>query len=200
MKLTLKRGSGRTFDGENWKLVADGKWGVQILYVPHALEKEQHVGNRMIDGVDHAVFRCLNDEFFAQPVSVCEKPRNGSEEVVYELEASAAEEKPRPASKGTQGFKVLTFSGKNWKLAGEKSWKTSTAFSQPGDKDCRYTEKELVGERKIGNQMYEVFSSPPGFIAFRTRFTAAKATVTKLGAEREADQPILQEAQAKYGV
>jgi hypothetical protein len=201
MKLTLKRGSGRHFDGQNWKLVADQKWGVQVLFVPHALEKEKYVGNRMIDGVEHAVYQCLNDEFFAQPVSICELPKpDDMTEPMYTLELPVEEEKPRTASKNTQGFKVLTFSGKNWKLAGDKAWKTSTAFSKPGDKDSRYTEKELVGERKIGSQMYEIYSSPPGFIAFKHEFTVGKAVVKRLNEEREADRPALEAAMEKYDV
>jgi hypothetical protein len=201
MKLTLKRGSGRHFDGQNWKLAGDKQWVVQPLFVPHALEKEKHVGNRMIDGVEHAVYLCLNDEFFAQPVSICELPKPADmTEVMYSLEVPVVEEKPRSAQKGTQGFKVLTFVGKNWKLAGDKAWKTSTAFSKPGDKGSRYTEKELVGERKIGSQYYEVYSSSSGFVAFKHEHTQAKVVLKKLEKERKTDEKVLAPVLEDYNV
>lgn len=162
MKLTLKRGSGRHFDGQNWKLVADQKWGIQVLFVPHALEKEKYVGNRMIDGVEHAVYQCLNDEFFAQPVSICELPKpDDMTEPMYTLELPVVEEKPRTASKNTQGFKVLTFTGKNWKLAADKKWKSTTSFST-------FEESAKVGEKTIGQTVFDVYrASNDSFFAVK---------------------------------
>ena len=164
MALTLKRGSGRTFDGANWKLVADKKWEVNVLHIPHALEKEKHVGNRMIDGVDHAVFQCLDDQFFAQPVSICELPKPSDPiEVVYSLEAPTPEEKPRTnkSKEVTHGVKVLQFSGKNWKLAADRKWKSTTSFTT-------YDAKDIVGEKTIGQTVFDVYkASADSFFAVK---------------------------------
>jgi hypothetical protein len=70
--LTLKRGRGKVFPGANWKLVGDAGWAEHRLYVPS--RREPLVGTRLIDGVEHAVFRCLDDEYMAQPVEVCRLP------------------------------------------------------------------------------------------------------------------------------
>lgn len=72
MKLTLKRGRGRVFPGSNWKLAGDERWAEHHLYVPNGMEKI--VGSRPIGGVEHAVFRCLDDEYMAQPFEVCQLP------------------------------------------------------------------------------------------------------------------------------
>lgn len=68
--LTLKRGFGRVFGGENWRLAGDSKWAPHRLYVPSG--EEPMAGTRGIDGVAHAVFRCKDGDFFAQPVATCE--------------------------------------------------------------------------------------------------------------------------------
>jgi hypothetical protein len=160
MELTLKRGSGLTFDGTNWNLVSEKKWGVQVLLVPNG--KEKYMGNRTFGGVEHAVFQCLNDEYFAQPVSVCKLPKpDDPGEVVYTLEPPPPEvEKPR-SSKVTQGVKVLQFAGKNWKLAADKKWKSTTSFST-------FEESTKVGEKTIGQTVFDVYK------ASNTSFFAVK--------------------------
>ena len=161
MNLKLKRGSGRKFDGSNWKLASDKKWEVQTLFVPHALEKEKYVGNRSIDGVEHAVFLCLNDEFFAQPVSICELPKSENvEEIFYTLEAPVEDEKAHSTAKNTQGVKILQFAGKNWKLAADKKWKSTTSF-------LTYEESDKVGEKVIGQTTYDIYRGSSGFVAVK---------------------------------
>lgn len=70
VELKLKRGYGRSFVGENWQLVGESKWTHHRHYLPNG--REPFHGVRKLDGVDHAVFRCFNDDFFAQPVGLCE--------------------------------------------------------------------------------------------------------------------------------
>lgn len=72
MELTLKRGRGLVFPGSNWKLVGDERWTEHPMYVPNG--REALVGTRLIGGVEHAVFRCLDDEYMAQPFEVCQLP------------------------------------------------------------------------------------------------------------------------------
>lgn len=158
-ELILKRGSGRNFDGENWKLAAEKKWEVQELYVPNG--KEQYMGNRAFDAVEHAVFRCLNDEFFAQPVHICELPKpEDPMEVIYSLDAPEIIEKATPSKAVIQGTKVLTFMGKNWKLAAEKKWKSTSTFSNQDN-------ASKVGEKTIGQTVYDVFRTSGGFVAVK---------------------------------
>ncbi len=158
-ELTLKRGSGRTFFGSNWNQVAEQKWEVQVLYVPNGREKYQ--GNRILDGVEHAVFICLDDGFFAQPVEICKLPKPVDlMEVVYELEAPAVEEKPKTSKKTIQGTKMLTFTGKNWKLAADSKWKSTTTFST-------YEATGKVGEKTIGQTVYDVYRTSSGFVAIK---------------------------------
>ena len=91
MPLTLKRGYGRCFNGENWKSVKDSKWVHHRVYVPYG-EEPLH-GTRLIDGVEHAVFRCRNDDFFAQPVALCELPPATDPMRIYaEMPEDAVEE------------------------------------------------------------------------------------------------------------
>lgn len=71
-KLTLKRGRGKVFPGANWKLAGDEKWTEHPLYVPNG--RESLAGTRLIAGVEHAVFRCLDDEYMAQPFETCQLP------------------------------------------------------------------------------------------------------------------------------
>jgi hypothetical protein len=72
--MTLKRGCGLTFTGENWKLAGDTKWERAPLYIPNASHQEQFMGTRLIKNKTYAVFKCLNDDFLAQPVNICELP------------------------------------------------------------------------------------------------------------------------------
>src|SRR5512135_678961 len=159
MELTLKRGSGLTFDGTNWNLAAENKWQIQELLVPNGREK--FLGKRSFGGVEHAVFQCLNDDFFAQPVSICELPiPEDPMEVLYTLEAPIPEEKPRTSKKTVQGSKILTFAGKNWKLAADSKWKSSTSFGS-------YETNEKVGEKTVGQTTYDVYKASNGFVAVK---------------------------------
>ena len=102
--LTLKRGCGKTFDGENWKLVGDGKWKFHPLYIPNG--SEPFIGLRQIRGVEHAVFTCLDEDFFAQPVEVCKLPESSDMgeilshplpgEVVVEVVSEVSLPEPEP--------------------------------------------------------------------------------------------------------
>ena len=56
------------FGGQNWKLVKDSGWEYQRFYLANGMEK--HVGTRILRGQEHNVFRCLNDEYVAQPVGL----------------------------------------------------------------------------------------------------------------------------------
>ncbi len=166
MELTLKRGSGRHFPGQNWKTAAEKHWVRQHSHIVPS-GRETHVGLRELDGVPHAVFQCLNDEFFAQPVDVCEKPiPEDPMEVVFEYEkteeAEEEAEKPKKKTEGLKTSKVMTFSGKNWKLAAEKKWKSSTGFIGSGE--------ELgtkVGEKTFGATVYDIHKSSSGFVAVK---------------------------------
>jgi hypothetical protein len=159
MELTLKRGSGLMFDGTNWNLAAENKWRVQVLLVPNG--KEKFLGMKTFGGVEHAVFQCLNDEFFAQPKTICKLPvPEDPAEVLYSLEPPAEEEKPKARTKTVQGTKILTFAGKNWKLAADAKWKSSTSFST-------YETSEKVGEKTIGQTTYDVYKASSGFIAVK---------------------------------
>lgn len=159
MELTLKRGSGLTFDGSNWNLVSENKWQVQTLFVPSG--KEKHLGNRRFGAVEHAVFQCLNDEFFAQPLDICKLQASEDPlEIQYSLDAPVEEEKPRPKVAKPVSTKVLSFSGKNWKLAADAKWKSSNVFDT-------YDEKSRVGDKKIGQTVYDVYKVANGFIAIK---------------------------------
>jgi len=165
MSLTLKRGSGRTFNGSNWQSVSDKTWEVQVLFIPGSpAPKEEYLGNRLIDGTDFAVFKCLNDDFMAQPVSICELPLpkdQYSTSVFYSLEAPVPEERKMTNSNNSvQSTKVLMFSGKNWKLASDKKWKSSSSFAthDAGNK---------VGEKTIGTVLHDIFRVPDGFAAIK---------------------------------
>jgi len=70
--VTLKRGRGLRFEGENWKLAGEGRWLEHRLYVPNG--NEPLMGSRVLRGKEHTVFRCLDDDFFAQPSEICELP------------------------------------------------------------------------------------------------------------------------------
>ncbi len=167
MELTLKRGSGRHFPGQNWKTASDKNWLRQYDHIVPS-GRETLVGNRDFDGIPHAVFQCLNDEFFAQPVSVCELPvPEDPLEVLYEYEKPAATEKePAPKKTSTsssiKGEKIKVFSGKNWKLAAEKKWKSATSFIGSGE--------ELgtkVGEKTFGVTVYDIHKASSGFVAVK---------------------------------
>jgi len=164
MELTLKRGSGLTFDGSNWNLASEKKWQVQVVFIPNG--KEKHMGNRFFGGVEHAVFQCLNEEFFAQPISICKLPISKDPmEVQYSLEAPAEDEKPRPKTKQIVRTKVLSFAGKNWKLAADAKWKSDRR--QQTNVFDTYDAKDKVGEKKIGQITYDVYKVSTGFIAVR---------------------------------
>ena len=181
MTLTLKRGSGRVFTGSNWKLASDKHWEVQLTFLPGSPRpKEIHQGDRLIDGVMHSVWLCLNDEFFAQPLSICELPIPEDEmEIVYSLappveefvEASCDETDPNPEIDGvltmenktvetetTELVELLRFTGKNWKLTSDKKWKSVSAG---------YSVKHLVGEKTINQVAYKIYKVIDGFAAIK---------------------------------
>lgn len=108
--LKLKRGYGRSFEGENWKLAKDDKWSHHRLYIPYG--EEPFHGTRMIDGVEHAVFRCRNDDFFAQPVEICALPvPEDPMEVLYEMpegvQEGVDEEAATPAESTCLGLEQM---------------------------------------------------------------------------------------------
>ncbi len=94
MNLTLKRGFGRIFAGENWRLAGERKWTRTPRFVPTGNEPFQ--GTRLLDGAEHAVFRCSDDDFLAQLVSVCELPvpEDGLEVLSFEPDAAEPESTP----------------------------------------------------------------------------------------------------------
>jgi hypothetical protein len=161
MELSLKRGSGLVFDGENWQTVSEKRWHWQPIYVPS--QREVFVGRRQLAGQEFAVFRCLDDEFLAQPVNICELPiPEDPVEVVFEHEPEEEPMAPneKKSSKSVQiDSKSLQFEGKNWKLAADKKWKPINGFvPQLGEK---------VGNKTIGKIPYTVHKGPLGFIAIR---------------------------------
>ena len=165
MILTLKRGSGRIFTGTNWNLAADRNWEVHVMFVPGSpAPKEKYMGNRDIDGIPHCVFQLLDDDFFAQPIEICELPiSEDDEEVLYELEAPPPEEKSKTvkvSKSAVQSAKMLMFSGKNWKLTSDRKWKSVSSFAI-------LDVANKVGEKKIGQGTYDIFKTPEGFAASR---------------------------------
>ena len=163
MPLTLKRGSGLTFRGTNWKSVSDSAWEVQVLFIPgYPPPKEAYQGNRLINGVEHAVFQCLNDDFLAQPVNICELPPpkdQYSTETFYSLEAPIPEERKKMTNSVTS-TKVLQFAGKNWKLASDKKWKPVSSFAT-------YEASAKVGSKEIKTVSYDIYRTPEGFAAVK---------------------------------
>jgi len=68
--MSLKDGKLLVFKGTNWKLAGDPKWEECASYVPNGHEKR--IGERVIDGVNHVVFRLCDDDFGAQPKTTVE--------------------------------------------------------------------------------------------------------------------------------
>lgn len=128
---TLKRGSGRLLSGEDWKNSPDEAWHRHRTYVPNCME--DRLGERLIDGVPHIVFRLLNDELFAQPKYVCEAEHVDTV-VPFYVDPEAPEapthvekyDPPTPETSSLSSSGVFQFSGKNWKLSGDKKWKPTT--------------------------------------------------------------------------
>lgn len=67
--MCLKRGWGLVFSGYNWDTSPESRWEFHRMFVPSG--REPMVGTRRINGEEHAVFQCLDDDFFAQPVALC---------------------------------------------------------------------------------------------------------------------------------
>lgn len=159
--LKLKRGSGKTFEGQNWQSVKEDKWEQHMMYVPSGQEK--YMGSREIDGTTHAVFQCLDDSFLAQPVSICELPTSEDPlKVIYQVQASVKtpEETVRPNDiqpAKTDG--TLVFIGKNWKLSSDKKWKKLSGFVPPTS--------GLMGKKTINNVEYEIHRTDSGFLAVK---------------------------------
>ncbi len=82
---TLKRGRGLSFEGENWRLAGEARWEEHRVYVPNGREK--FLGVRALRGVEHAVFRCMNDDCLAQPSEICELPAPADPTEVLSLKA-----------------------------------------------------------------------------------------------------------------
>jgi hypothetical protein len=67
--MNLKDGKLLIFSGTNWKLAGDKKWVEHT--VPYlANGNEKYVGERIIDGAPHAVFKLCDDDFGAQLKSI----------------------------------------------------------------------------------------------------------------------------------
>jgi hypothetical protein len=162
--MSLKRGSYLHFDGENWKLAGDSKWTKRPLLVPNGMET--FMGNRTLLGEEHSIFRCLNDEYAAQPSSICALPDSDDPMEVF-IEYEFAEDPLEPSSKSsskssrTDLGKSLVFRGTNWKLVKENKWKPVIGFI-PDDLG------ESLGEREMANKRYSIYKSPLGFIAIES--------------------------------
>jgi len=157
MELKLKRGSGLAFDGENWKLAGDSKWEKQPLYVANGYE--EFMGLRVLHGQEHAIFRCLNDTFFAQPTDICKLPvPSDPMEVLYDAYERGEEEVSSQSKKSTPITKALVFKGANWKLVKDSKWKPMTGFL-PSELE------NPVGTKTIGSKSYNIYKSSMGFIA-----------------------------------
>jgi hypothetical protein len=161
--LTLKRGCGLCFGGTNWKSTGDSKWENQLVFIPSG--HELFLGNKTIRGIEFSVFKCLNDEFIAQPTTICKlsMPEDTSL-ILCKLEDLGIIPDVRPERK-TNNIPVrmsgcMSFSGMNWKLAGDKKWHDMSGFTP---KDLG----ESLGEREIGKNIYDIYRGPSGFIAVR---------------------------------
>ena len=69
--MSLKNGKLLVFKGTNWKLAGDPKWEDPSSYVVNGHEKL--LGERVIDGVVHTVFRLCDDDFGAQPKTIVDE-------------------------------------------------------------------------------------------------------------------------------
>ncbi len=158
MALSLKRGSGRVFSGENWKLASESKWEYQKLYVPNGCEP--YVGSRDIDGQEFSVFKCLDDDFFAQPTEICRlpEPKDPMEIVYFSYPQVDKERSKKSLNKKETTQSGLVFSGKNWKLAGISKWKKSNGIIVSGLGNP-------VGIHVINDKNYQVYKSSLGFVA-----------------------------------
>lgn len=161
--LTLKRGSGKSFEGKNWQLAGDNSWDYHYLYIPNGMEK--FFGLREIEKTQYAIFMCLDDTFFAQPVSICELPiPDDCMTVVYlvekPIEVNLESKKPeKSVMKSHASSNIMEFSGKNWKLAGNSKWKKFSGFIQ--------NLESSLGERKIGSHSYKIHRFGGVFLAIR---------------------------------
>lgn len=156
MKLSLKRGSGRVFSGDNWKLVSDSKWEYQKLYVPNGYEP--YVGSRVIDGQEFSIFKCLDDDFFAQPIQICSLPEpKDPMEIVY-FNYPQIERPMKSSNKKETIQSGLIFAGKNWKLAGTSKWKKHNGIIVSGLGGS-------IGTHIINNKNYQIYKSSLGFVA-----------------------------------
>ena len=174
MELNLKRGRGLSFEGVNWKSSGDSYWSETKHVLPNG--EEQILGSRSIRGVDHTIFLCKNDTFFAQPTSICLLPKSNDPMEIQSPDMENSEEDEMtsttkttkttpvktPAKDIKQVEKILTFLGKNWKLASDKKWKEVTGFSQS---DLG----ESVGTKTINKVDCDIYKASTGFIAIRKK-------------------------------
>lgn len=65
--MPLVSGLIKVFSGKNWKLAGDGKWTEVSSYVANG--NEVKLGQRMIDGQMHEVYKMCDDDFGAQPIA-----------------------------------------------------------------------------------------------------------------------------------
>lgn len=160
--LTLKRGSGLVFEGSNWSLSSERNWTAHKLMIPTG--NEPFVGFRSFDGVEHAIFLCSDDEYFAQPKFICEAPQSENPfEKVYSIEIiEEIKEKPKKKTQVPLQARagIMQFNGKNWKLAGDKKWTKVISF-------LNEEKGASLGSRIIGNTEYDVFQGKNGFFAIK---------------------------------
>jgi len=144
--MTLKRGSYLHFSGENWKLTGDSKWKKMPRLVPNGME--QFMGVRQLFDKEHCVFKCLNDEFAAQPSSICELPVPKDHMLVLydEYEDGGPDFVrtfgPESTEPSTQSY---GFDGTNWKLTRDTKWKPILGF-EPDDLGEPLGTKALFGK------------------------------------------------------
>ncbi len=157
--MELKRGGGWSSGIENWQSLSG--WRLHQTYIPNGMEV--HMGMMELGGETHQVYRCLDDTFFAQPTRVCELPHvKNPMTVVYEVKMSNNEVEDTTETHIAPAFTegVLTFAGKNWKLASDKKWKKVSGFLSE-------EKTPSLGTKQIGQFQYEIHKTSGGFLAFR---------------------------------
>ena len=101
--------------------------------------------------------QCGTWEVLAHTKSVLVLKRIDGDQELVEVDALYVEHQEpivQPAAAAPQ--KVLTFEGKNWKLASEKKWKEAYVTGASSD---------VVGEATLRGKLHEIRKSESGFIA-----------------------------------
>jgi hypothetical protein len=164
----MKRGRRLSFDGANWRTASDDRWEEYHLYVPHY--GEPLVGDRVLRGVKHLVFLARDGSFLAQPEAACllPVPADPLEEVPMGYEPILDEKKDGWRSSGSgnkahlkpmSAKPMLVFSGKNWRLSGDRKWTETVGFVPTGDP---------AGTKVIGGHEFNVYANGAGFVAVRS--------------------------------